>query len=1224
MFRSSFRCLKILGAGLLVLFSTHLSALTIDTTSRSAVTTAYDTYLSAFNVPSGWTGNVANCDAGTTSPEYQQATIDTINFYRAMAAGVYSYSFGPVNLVTDDTINRRARQAALYMAANGTQSLSPPAGNCYNASTSADIIAGIGASMLSFGHPASSFAGPGAIAQYMNDAGNEATLAYRRALLYSQQIGIATGDIVDDSAPSSYSANALRFKPAPGEQSNLFTAVSIYASSFITAWPNANFIPYPLVPSSGFWSFSIQQSPFNIDSNTVVTMARSDGTPVPIAKAVALPTGYGDATLLFEPVGLSFAAGMADTSYKITVSFLMSAGGSYSYYNSQCYTVTVFDPAQSSGNDVAPNLCYNTDDAQTPYVSTVQSQNITYAQNALATPISVNADVSDGGTLSYQWYSNTANSVYGGTPIGTNDPTYTPNTANVGTLYYYVVVTNTNPAATGAKTASATFMVAGVSVIASLGSNTIDLSLANPPASGTGWTYSESVNTSSGMDGVYTILDGANVLVINNCYYDSTSTTYSSRHFEVEAAATATITLNNMSIGGAGCSSASSALLLDAGADVTLILADDSTNTMGAGIQTTGAKLTINGEAKSTGVLTVNSFSTGAAIGGGTGVYDPISTTFIPGSGDGGTLIINGGTINAVGGYYGAGIGGGYGAGGNITINGGTVNATSSSMDSGGAGIGGGYGSMVNSDGGAITINDGTVNARGCGGAGIGGGSGIGSASGSITINGGNITVGNSSNLTGSACASSYKGNGIGSGGNSYSTSSTSGSITINGGTIYALGQNAGIGSSLGNETITITGGTITAIGSGGAGIGNGYTYDYSASPPTYTGVNNIIISGGMITAIGSSGAGIGGAGNTYDGGNITITGGTITAISNLGQGAGIGDAGPTGNGSNIIISGGAIFAYAGDNSGYGYGAGIGGGNSYGSNGNIGNILIYGENTFVTAQGGSDGGQDIGIGYCSSDPCPVDNVFVALPKGNLKNASGVIGNDVLFTATPKSVAGIVETTLPPPFDAAPFPGVNGVYDLMTGLDPTGKTFSVITTYGSSDPIPFALSGYSVTPDPATGSYLLGTGATVIFSAPSGTPLTFTYDPSFDIPASTVGTPITDIDVSGGVSGGAQPYTFSATGLPDGISISTTGVISGTPTTATPCATSCTATLTVTDDVNATASITINYGTITPAGSGSTYAITLAPPGPYDFGSLDAGYASTALLPQTVTVTNSGD
>ena len=49
------------------------------------------------------------------------------------------------------------------------------------------------------------------------------------------------------------------------------------------------------------------------------------------------------------------------------------------------------------------------------------------------------------GAPTYQWYSNTANSNSGGTLLpGETNPTYTPSTATVGTVYYYVVITFTS------------------------------------------------------------------------------------------------------------------------------------------------------------------------------------------------------------------------------------------------------------------------------------------------------------------------------------------------------------------------------------------------------------------------------------------------------------------------------------------------------------------------------------------------------------------------------------------------------------------------------------------------------------------------------------------------------------------------------------------------------------------------------------------------------------
>ena len=107
-------------------------------------------------------------------------------------------------------------------------------------------------------------------------------------------------------------------------------------------------------------------------------------------------------------------------------------------------------------------------DAAAPII-TGQPIGAIYDKNEPAAALSVTAGVTDGGTLSYQWYSNTTNSTTDGTPVGTNSNTYTPSTAMVGTTYYYCVVTNTNNEATANKTATATSDAAAVTVNASGG-----------------------------------------------------------------------------------------------------------------------------------------------------------------------------------------------------------------------------------------------------------------------------------------------------------------------------------------------------------------------------------------------------------------------------------------------------------------------------------------------------------------------------------------------------------------------------------------------------------------------------------------------------------------------------------------------------------------------------------------------------------------------------------
>ncbi len=75
------------------------------------------------------------------------------------------------------------------------------------------------------------------------------------------------------------------------------------------------------------------------------------------------------------------------------------------------------------------------------------------------------ADLGSGGVLSYQWYMNDKESAEGGAKVGANSASYTPAISGLPagtTLYFYVVVTNTNESVNGAKTAS---IVSGIKTI---------------------------------------------------------------------------------------------------------------------------------------------------------------------------------------------------------------------------------------------------------------------------------------------------------------------------------------------------------------------------------------------------------------------------------------------------------------------------------------------------------------------------------------------------------------------------------------------------------------------------------------------------------------------------------------------------------------------------------------------------------------------------------------
>ena len=173
---------------------------------------------------------------------------------------------------------------------------------------------------------------------------------------------------------------------------------------------------------------------------------------------------------------------------------------------------------------------------------------------------------------------------------------------------------------------------------------------------------------------------------------------------------------------------------------------------------------------------------------------------------------ITGGEINATGGYLGAGIGGGCNGSGNVTISGGTITAAGGD---GAAGIGGGYynGATVTITGDAVIKNASSTKY----GAGIGGGLGH---DGDVTISG-NAKIENATGGYGAA--------GIGGGAFSSPDKIGNGNVVIKDnaeidnvqGGAYGAGIGGGV-YGLGNVTIEGNTKVNAAGGAGGAAIGGG------------------------------------------------------------------------------------------------------------------------------------------------------------------------------------------------------------------------------------------------------------------------------------------------------------------------------------------------------------------------------------------------------------------
>ncbi|MCL2228966.1 MAG: hypothetical protein FWC00_04010 [Firmicutes bacterium] len=167
-------------------------------------------------------------------------------------------------------------------------------------------------------------------------------------------------------------------------------------------------------------------------------------------------------------------------------------------------------------------------DAMAPNITT-QPTAQTVDVGAVVT-LSVTATSPDGGSLSFQWFRNSFNDTVGATKIqDATNATLNPNTQTAGTVFFFVVVTNTNTTVNGAQTAYATSNVVPVSVQQvvniTIEGGTVRLLVANDD------TAVESGEFRSGQIVVITPVDLVNFLYFTN---NANNTVFAWRHQLIE------------------------------------------------------------------------------------------------------------------------------------------------------------------------------------------------------------------------------------------------------------------------------------------------------------------------------------------------------------------------------------------------------------------------------------------------------------------------------------------------------------------------------------------------------------------------------------------------------------------------------------------------------------------------------------------------------------------
>ncbi|MDF1520683.1 MAG: CAP domain-containing protein [Brevefilum sp.] len=262
-----------------------------------------------------WMGSYTSCDPGTTDPDFKQAVLQRVNYFRGMAGVSDEVTFS-------DESNEKAQAAALVMSVN--EALSHELNDewtCY--SPLADE--GAGSANIALG-----VYGWDAIDLYMMDsgAGNDA-VGHRRWILNPRTQIMGTGDIppTNEYLPS----NALVVF-----DSHIWDERPDTRDDFV-AWPPPGYVPFPVVYTR--WSFSYPGADF---SQASVSMLSDDLT---LAISQADPYyGYGENTIVWQIEGMSSGADWPqpneDTTYTIDITDVLIDEELQDF----SYQVIVFDP----------------------------------------------------------------------------------------------------------------------------------------------------------------------------------------------------------------------------------------------------------------------------------------------------------------------------------------------------------------------------------------------------------------------------------------------------------------------------------------------------------------------------------------------------------------------------------------------------------------------------------------------------------------------------------------------------------------------------------------------------------------------------------------------------------------------------------------------------------------------------------------------------------------
>ena len=285
-----------------------------DVWDRDAVVAAYRAEFEREYPAHGFTGNVADCEAGTTSQPFRDSVVQRVNWYRQMAG---------LNTVAENPSRSAAAQRkALIILAEGRSSHHPtPDWACYTE------VPRNGGENLYLGE-----SGLASVDGYIRDKGdNNLAVGHRRQILSRFVEEIGTGNVYN--ADRNRSANATHF----GYDYN--SDATVREPRGFVAWPPAGYVPAETV--WGRWSFQLPDADF---SEATVTVTDDYG-PI-LVQVIDRDSRHGGAAVVWAVHGDYSSVQLpeprhGDKCYTVTLSRVTVAGAAQTPFQ---YATCLIDP----------------------------------------------------------------------------------------------------------------------------------------------------------------------------------------------------------------------------------------------------------------------------------------------------------------------------------------------------------------------------------------------------------------------------------------------------------------------------------------------------------------------------------------------------------------------------------------------------------------------------------------------------------------------------------------------------------------------------------------------------------------------------------------------------------------------------------------------------------------------------------------------------------------